>query len=65
MLTDALLKCAKFTEKVIPKIVKQKIIEFEKSHTNFVRSVKYFVQGWNCKQAEVKLYKVIIDNVIT
>ena len=53
MLTDALMKCAKFTEKAIPKIVKQKIIEFEKSHTNFVRSVKYFVQGWNCKQAEV------------
>ena len=45
MLTDALLKCAKFTEKVIPKIVKQKIIEFEKSHTNFVRSVNILYRG--------------------
>jgi len=45
MLADALMKCAKFTEKVIPKIVKQKILEFEKSHTNFVRGVNILYRG--------------------
>ena len=45
MLTDALMKCAKITEKVIPKIVKQKILDFEKSHTNFVRSVNILYKG--------------------
>ena len=45
MLTDALMKSAKFTEKVIPKIVKQKILEFEKSHANFVRSVNILYRG--------------------
>lgn len=45
VLTDALMKYAKFTEKVIAKIVKQKILEFEKSHTNFVRSVNILYRG--------------------
>ena len=45
MSTDALIKCATFTEKVIPNIVKQKILEFEKSHTNFVKSVNILYRG--------------------
>ena len=45
MLSDALVKCTKFTEKAIPKIVKQKILDFEKSHTNFVRSVNILYRG--------------------
>ena len=45
MLTDALMKCAKFREKVIPNIAKQKILEFEKSQTNFVRNVNILYNG--------------------
>lgn len=45
MLSDAIGKCTKLTEKVIPKIVRQKIQVFEKSHTNFVRSVNILYRG--------------------
>lgn len=45
VLSDAMIKCAKFTKKVIPKIVKQKINIFEKSQTNFIRSVNILYRG--------------------
>ena len=45
VLIDAIIKCAKFTKKVIPKIVKQKINIFEKSQTNFIRSVNILYRG--------------------
>ena len=51
VLSDAIIKCAKFTKKVIPKIVKQEINIFEKSQTNFIRSVNILYRGG--KQAEV------------
>ena len=45
VLSDAIIKCAKFTKKVIPKIVKQKINIFEKSQTIFIRSVNILYRG--------------------
>ena len=45
MFADMIMNCAKFANKVIPKIVKQNILVFEKIHTNFVRSENILYRG--------------------
>ena len=44
-LTNAVKKCPRFTDKVIPKIVKEKIKCFENSQDNFIRSVNTLYRG--------------------
>lgn len=44
-LTNMVTKCSKFSGKVIPKVVKDKINIFEKSDSNFVRSVNVLYRG--------------------
>lgn len=38
-------KCPKFSEKVIPRVVKNKIKVFEKSDANFERSIMFCTEG--------------------
>lgn len=44
-LTNMFRKCPKFSEKVIPRVVKDEIKVFEKSDANFVRSVNVLYRG--------------------
>lgn len=57
VLSDAMTKCTKFTKIVLPKIVKQEINIFEKSQTNFIRSVNNLHSGGIA-------IKVIINDVL-
>ena len=45
VLSDAMIKCTKFTKIVLPKIAKQEINIFEKSQTNCIRSVNNLYSG--------------------
>ena len=45
VLSDAMMKCAKFTKIVLPKIAKQEINIFQKSQTNCIRSVNNLYSG--------------------
>ena len=56
-----MIKCTKFTKIVLPKIAKQEINIFEKSQTNFIRSVNNLHSGGIAINDD--LSKVIINDV--
>lgn len=57
-----LIKCAKFTKIALPKVAKQEINIFEKSQTNFIRSVNNLHSGGIAINDD--LSKVIINDVL-
>ena len=61
VLSDAMKKCTKFTKIVLPKIAKQEINIFEKSQTNYIRSVNNLHSGGIAINDD--LSKVIINDV--